>query len=108
MRLCWEGALVAASLAGREGCPIEAVGPNAWKRQLPKPIHHAKVLRAITAAESAYLPDNAAAHVRKAQEKGAAERWAREGAYYYGKWQGHNILDAIALGLWRTGRLVVS
>lgn len=105
MNLAWAGALVAGSFAGRDGCPIIAVGPRQWKGSMPKPVHHMKVLAALSVAEQRVLPGDAIARVKAAREAGARTRWAKPGASYYGRWTGHNLLDAVALGLWHLGRL---
>lgn len=58
------------------GCIVELVQPRTWKRQVPKTVHNARVLKRLTDEERRI--------VRNA---------------------GHDTLDAIGLGLWKLGRL---
>jgi hypothetical protein len=59
------------------GYHVELVQPRTWKGQVPKEIHHRRVRAALTPAELARIP----------------------------KSHTHDTLDAIGLGLWRTGRM---
>lgn len=104
--LAWSGARVAESFA--RGGPVTAVTPSEWKGSTPKPQHHAEALAALSPAELAVLPPDTAARVSEACREGGLDAWRKPGASYYGKAKGaevHNILDAVALGLWRLGRL---
>lgn len=58
------------------GCRVELVQPRTWKRQVPKPIHHIRIRKALTDAERALV----------------------EG-------QRGDVLDAVGLGLWKLGRM---
>jgi hypothetical protein len=58
------------------GCRVELVQPRTWKRQVPKDIHNARTLKALT----------------------DAERRLVEG-------QRHDVIDAVGLGLWKLGRM---
>jgi hypothetical protein len=70
--------------AARHGMPFETVLPNAWKGQVPKPIHHARAREMLSPHEVAVL-DWELAHTPKTDA--------------------HNMMDAVALGLWKLGRL---
>jgi hypothetical protein len=84
----------------------------AWKGSNRKPQHHARMLKALTPSELKALAaacgeKSSAALLRKvsaACAKGARTRWGGKGASYYGSWKGHNLLDAVALGLFALGR----
>lgn len=74
-----------AFAAGRITRRFELVAttrPGQWKGQTPKAVHHARVRKALLPAEEDVL---ARAQVARAKA--------------------HNVLDAVALGLWRLGRL---
>lgn len=62
------------------GIPYSMHRPNEWKGQIPKSIHAARAESALRPAERALLPAMASS-------------------------MRHNMLDAIALGLWKLGRL---
>lgn len=101
--LAWSGALVAATFA--RGGPVVTYTPSAWKGALTKPIHHHRTLKALTPAEIGVLPPDTAARVAGACHKGGLDNWRKDGARYYGSWGGHNVLDAVALGLTHLGRM---
>lgn len=102
--LAWSSAALAYSL----GRPVTAVTPQQWKGDVPKPIHHGRVLLP-TSPEALFSPLELAVlesavpgwrdRVLKAQMKLAKNR-ALTGAKAYGTWEGHNLLDAVALGVW--------
>lgn len=99
------GAELAGLFAGACGAKLERVTPSQWKGSTPKPVAHARMWERLSFAERALLGgDTTIERVHAAQRAGALERWAREGAHYYGAWQGHNTLDAVGLGLWKLGR----
>lgn len=58
---------------------VVRVRPKTWKKQVPKPIHNARVLYALSADEKAMLE-----HIPESKK--------------------HNALDAVGLWLWLTGR----
>ena len=99
-----------AELAGRAIHPRGVVlytTPTKWKQSVPKPICHARALKDLSSAELSLLPDGTAERVRSARESGAKDGWRKPGAVYYGRGKGsdvHNLLDAVALGLWHLGR----
>lgn len=66
----------------RYGCPWTEVKPAYWKGQVPKPVHHARILRTLNERERAYVEGI----------KLPASKM-------------HNVMDAIGLGLWKLGRL---
>jgi hypothetical protein len=58
------------------GCKVDLVQPRTWKHSVPKPIHHARISKALTDAE------------RRLAEGARGDTW-----------------DAIGLGLWKLGRM---
>jgi hypothetical protein len=54
--------------------------PNEWKGQVPKDVHHRRAMRLLSEEESKRIPEMAAT-------------------------SRHNMMDAVALGLFRLGRL---
>ncbi len=58
------------------GCKVELVQPRTWKHSVPKPIHHARISKALTDAE------------RRLAEGARGDTW-----------------DAIGLGLWKLKRM---
>lgn len=66
----------------KEGSRIEIVYPRSWKGTVPKKIHNARVLAALTKEEIALLP-------RRPRAKD----------------HDHNVLDAVGIGLWKLGRM---
>ena len=104
--LAAEGGTLAGMYAGANGCRAYATTPAKWKGSVPKPIHHARVWRELDGKERALLGGSATLdRIEAAKREGALERWAKPGAFYYGTWTGHNLLDAVALGLWRLKRI---
>jgi hypothetical protein len=104
--LAWSGALLAGAYAA-SGAELHEVTPQAWKGSLPKPVHHAK-LWAVLSNEERELLGGLRTYdmIERASEKGALERWKKPGAAYYPRtWETHNLLDAVALGMWYVGRL---
>ena len=100
LRLQADGFLLAGLYAGACGSRVEALTPAQWKGSVPKPVQHASLWRRLSAAETAVLGgDETWARISAAVERGARERWAHAGVYYYGSWQGHNVLDAVGLGV---------
>lgn len=98
-----ELAAVGAELAGRYGCAhglaCEAVKPSIWKGSIPKPTHHRNLWCSLDPASREVLGGEAtAAEIEAAVERGALDRWGRAGVSYYPRgWDGHNLLDAVAL-----------
>lgn len=76
--LTWAGSRVCANL------PAETVRPSVWKGQVPKAIHHKRMEAALTPEERIVL-QNCLRGVAKSVQ--------------------HNLKDAVALGLWKLGRL---
>lgn len=74
-------AVVAGAAAGRFHMAknIDFPLPRMWKGQVPKDIHHERVLRALSIAERGQVPNTT-------------------------KSLQHNVLDAVGLGLWKIGR----
>jgi len=100
------GATLAGLYAGASGATVEAVTPRSWKGNTAKPVHHARLWSVLDDAERAHLGgDETWARIDEARRAGASCRWDPARAPYYGAWIGHNLLDAVALGAWRLGRL---
>lgn len=106
VRLAAEGAALAGMYAAEADGTLIAVTPAQWKGSTPKPAHHKRVLAALDADEPALrvirraCGDDTDARVAAACRAGGLDRWAKPGASYYGRWTGHNLLDAVGLGLW--------
>lgn len=78
INLTWAGSRVCANL------PTETVKPSAWKGQTPKKIHHKRMEAALTPEERIVLRNCLLKVPGPVQ---------------------HNLKDAVALGLWKLGRL---
>lgn len=63
-------------------CAIKTVMPREWKGQLPKEVHHRRILAALTPEERAVLDACEAPRAKM-----------------------HNVIDAVGLGLWQQGRM---
>lgn len=87
------------------GTHVRRLTPNQWKGSQPKPQHHLTIWEELTPEERAILPADCESRIVRACERGALNRWAKPGAYYYGSWKGHNTLDAVGLGLFHLGRI---
>lgn len=102
MDLAW----AAASDAYAWGVPVKWYYPAEWKGNLEKPIHHTAACATLSPSECAALPIDSLLQVAKALEKGSSDAWRKKpSARYYGRWTGHNQLDAVTLGLVHLGRL---
>lgn len=66
----------------RRGVETELVEPKKWKGQVPKEVHHRRMLKRLSAAEADRMPRRP-----RAQD------------------HDHNMLDAVALGLWKLQRM---
>lgn len=112
-------AVAGARMAERcvRGAPgaVRELRPADWKGSLPKPIHHSRMLGVLSTEEARviglFATDEA---VNAACARGAADRWKKPGATYYrarelptvcGTKITHDLLDAVALGLYALGRL---
>lgn len=98
------GATLAGLYAGAYGAAIVEVHPSEWKGSLPKPVQHKALWARLTDAERATFGDAQVAITRAiidAIERGARDRWAKDGASYYpSKFTAHNLLDAVGIGKW--------
>lgn len=112
IKLAAAGALCAGRLSAG---PVQFVTPSEWKGQQKKPIHHHRAWSALSEGEQELLggvqTHNA---IALAQGRGAADGWRKPSQAYYrarelaivdGLRIDHNILDAVALGLWALGRI---
>lgn len=106
VRLAAVGGVLAGLYAGANGGKVEAVTPSIWKGTAPKPVHHSRMWRALTAAEQRLLGgEDTLTRIHAARRAGAKDRWGKPGgAYYPTSWWTHNLLDAVGIGLWRLGR----
>lgn len=99
------GGTLAGMFAGASGCRVTAVTPAQWKGSTAKPVAHGRLWAALTPAERVRLGgSDTLARIDAAKLAGALARW-KPGEHYYGAWLGHNLLDAVALGCWRLGRI---
>jgi len=100
------GATLAGLYAGAYGAAIVEVHPSEWKGSLPKPVQHKALWDRLTDAERANFAtgdgrSNIAATIIGAIERGARDRWAKDGASYYPRgFTAHNLLDAVGIGKW--------
>lgn len=100
MALSWAGARAAYSL----GVEVREVTPREWKGSTPKPVHHMRLWEdCLTEDERKLFAPDTGKRIMAAARKCALSP-GRPGASYYGKWDGHNLLDAAALGLAFVGR----
>ncbi len=102
--------LVATAYAAQLECSVQELTPAEWKGSLAKPIHHGRFLPALTADERRVLPADTDAEVWCAKQRWATRHRSKRktkitGAEAYGSWTGHNLLDAIGLGLFALGRI---
>jgi hypothetical protein len=80
--------LASASKAAKKvGARVEKVSPSEWKGNVPKPVHHNRVMQALDARERALM-----------------ETFGAVGSTKY-EAGGHNTWDAVALGMFGTKRL---
>lgn len=99
------GGTLAGLFAGAAGCHVSAVPPSTWKGSTPKPVAHGRLWELLQPSERVLLGGaDTLARVNAAKQAGALTRWSKPGADYYGAWLGHNLLDAVGLGLCRLGR----
>jgi hypothetical protein len=106
LALAWHGAMLAGQFAGRDQAPIHAYPVRAWKGSTAKPMHHHALWNVLSGGEQRLLGGMATKRaIDKACEKGALDRWRKEGVRYYPRtFETHNLLDAVALGMHHTGR----
>lgn len=112
IKLAAAGALCAGRLSSG---PVQFATPSEWKGQQKKPIHHGRMWLALTFAERELLGGAVTARaIEAAKARGAAGGWRKPSQSYYrarelatvdGLRIDHNILDAVALGLWALGRI---
>ncbi len=67
--------------------------PREWKKQTPKHINHHRIMQKLTLPEIATLPPETALRIKTAIDGGAYS------------WAGHNLLDAVGIGLVYLGRM---
>jgi hypothetical protein len=106
--------------AGRMGARATTVHlleyqPRQWKGSLPKAICHLRMWQALSDTEKPLLGgDVTAKAIANACNRGAKARWKKHANHHYsnrdlptvaGLKITHDILDAVALGLWYLGRL---
>jgi hypothetical protein len=102
IELTWASAMVACWFLA----PVKAYTPSQWKGSSPKPQHHLRMLAVLEPAELAVLPPDTLTIVRDTCRRGAAKAWRSPGVSYYPrKWDIHNQLCAVALGLYHLGRI---
>jgi hypothetical protein len=100
------GATLAGLYAGACGAEIVEVHPSEWKGSLPKPVQHKALWDRLTDAERRVFVavdggSRIASTIIDAIERGAHDRWAKDGASYYPRgFTAHNLLDAVGIGKW--------
>ena len=106
VKLAAVGGMLAGIYVGACGAKARTVLPTEWKGSVAKPVHHARVWRMLHDVERSLLGGDATlAVIEAAQRKGALDRWGLPGVRYYPSgWDTHNLLDAVALGVWAVGR----
>lgn len=70
--------------AAREGISARIVRPTEWKGSVPKTIHHPRIRAVLDGTETDILDRALGANAKS---------------------KGHNVVDAVGLGLWHVGRL---
>ena len=107
VQLAAVGGTLAGMYAGACACRAVAIPPTTWKGATPKPVHHARMWRALCSAEQTMLGGaETRERIEQAARSGALDRWGKPGASYYPvTWDTHNLLDAVGLGLWRLRRV---
>lgn len=109
LALAWHGAMLAGQFAGRDQAPTYTYPVSKWKGSIAKPMHHHALWGVLAQAEQRLLGGMTTKRaIDKACEKGALDRWRKEGVRYYPRtFETHNLLDAVALGMHHVGRLRV-
>lgn len=111
------GADLARAFAGVDG-EVVRYQPRQWKGSTPKPVHHARMWEALTDAERHVIGGAmTASAIWAACERGARARWRKHHNHHYsdrelptvdGTKITHDLLDAVALGLYDLGRMRAS
>lgn len=102
--LAWSGAQAAYLASGATGAPVQEATPGEWKGSEAKPPQHLRLWEdCLTADEKKLFSADMGMRIMKAAEKYALQP-GKPGVSYYGRWGGHNLLDAAALGLAFVGR----
>lgn len=103
------GLLAAGHALGQAAvsCNVVLYTPNQWKGEIPKPIHHVRIWGRLSPLERRLLGGLATERaIEAAVEKGARNRWGKRGVKYYpDSFVTHNLLDAVGLNLFHTGRM---
>ncbi len=112
IRMTAAGFLLAGQITAN---PVRAVTPRTWKGTTPKPAHHRRLWAALAPAEKLLLGgEQTHAAIAAACQRGARDGWSKDGKRYYlaselptirGVKITHDILDAVALNLFDSGRL---
>ncbi len=97
------------------GCPVRAVEPQVWKKQVAKCMHHQAAMRVLTATERALIASAYAPKVAPAVAVEMLLHYITAACEIFGrkrKLQGYHsqvtdLLDAVCLNLWETGRFRV-
>lgn len=123
IRVAVNGARSAQALReSAAGGSVTEARPREWKGSLPKAICHLRLWQALSDTERALLGgDKTAKAIANACNRGAKARWKKHANHHYsnrdlptvsqsstdrvGLKITHDILDAVALGLWYLGRL---
>jgi hypothetical protein len=104
VQLASTGGVLAGMFAGANRCRVVVAKPSAWKGSTSKPVAHGRMWEKLATAEVKLLGGAATLQrIDAAKHAGAIARW-KPGEHYYGSWTGHNLLDAVGIGMWRLGR----
>ncbi len=95
--------------------PVRAVEPQVWKKQVCKCMHHQAAMRVLSSAERALIASTYAPNATPEQALGlllayitqACERFGRTRKLTGYSSQVVDLLDAVCLNLWETGRFRV-
>ncbi len=89
-------AIAAGRFAGRfdAHATVDLIWASQWKGQVKKPLSHWRIWQALSRDEKKLLPPESLDRIKKGL-KGGPYRWS-----------GHNLFDAVGIGLWHCKRLV--
>jgi hypothetical protein len=114
LRVAVNGARTAEALCCVEDRAVSEARPREWKGSTPKAPCHLRAWQALSDTERALLGGAATAKaIANACNRGAKARWKKHANHHYsnrdlptvdGLKITHDILDAVALGLWYLGR----
>lgn len=107
IKLSWAGGVIAAMYAAHYRAFFHPRTPSDWKQSQRKPQMHLRLWDVLKPSERKVLGGDTTYRVIDAAcEKGALDKWRKEGgAYYPRSFKRHNQLDVAALGCVVLGRM---